>query len=100
MHWLSYCTSSIGTYGQRQSIILIQPPSVHRRAAASAFQECVGRLGNFPHGIDILGVANYFSVGNINSAYLMVRLTHNLLVPVVRLAVCTCSMLDFLKALS
>lgn len=37
-----------------------------RRAAASAFQECVGRLGTFPHGIDILAVADYFSVGNIN----------------------------------
>jgi hypothetical protein len=43
-----------------------------RRAAASAFQECVGRLGNFPHGMDILGVANYYSVGNIHCAYLHV----------------------------
>lgn len=32
-------------------------------------QECVGRLGNFPHGIEILTVADYMSVGNINAAY-------------------------------
>jgi len=35
------------------------------RAAAAAFQEAVGRLGNFPHGIELLTVADYFSVGNI-----------------------------------
>uniref|UniRef100_A0A7S3QWP0 Tubulin-specific chaperone D n=1 Tax=Dunaliella tertiolecta TaxID=3047 RepID=A0A7S3QWP0_DUNTE len=40
-----------------------------RRAAAAAFQESVGRLGNFPHGIDLLTVADYFSVGNIAQAY-------------------------------
>lgn len=33
-----------------------------RRAAAAAFQECVGRLGAFPHGIDILTEADYFTV--------------------------------------
>lgn len=33
-----------------------------RRAAAAAFQECVGRLGEFPHGIDILTIADYFTV--------------------------------------
>lgn len=37
-----------------------------RRAAAAAFQEAVGRLGNFPHGMDILHVADYFTVGNVN----------------------------------
>ncbi|KAF5833815.1 armadillo-type protein [Dunaliella salina] len=40
-----------------------------RRAAAAAFQEAVGRLGNFPHGIELLTVADYFSVGNIAQAY-------------------------------
>lgn len=43
-----------------------------RRAAASAFQECVGRLGSFPHGLEILAVADYYSVGNVSSAYLRV----------------------------
>jgi len=43
-----------------------------RRAAAAAFQECVGRLGSFPHGLEILSVADYYSVGNMASAYLRV----------------------------
>ena len=33
-----------------------------RRAAAAAFQECVGRLGTFPHGIDIIQMADYFTL--------------------------------------
>lgn len=41
-----------------------------RRAASAAFQECVGRLGDFPHGIEILTVADYFSVSLRTSAYL------------------------------
>lgn len=43
-----------------------------RRAAAAAFQECVGRLGSFPHGLEILAVADYYTVGNMASAYLRV----------------------------
>lgn len=41
-----------------------------RRAASAAFQESVGRLGNFPHGIDILTTADFFSVGLRTNAYL------------------------------
>lgn len=41
---------------------------IHFLMTAGA-QESVGRLGNFPHGIDILTVADYMSVGNINAAY-------------------------------
>jgi hypothetical protein len=40
-----------------------------RRAAAAAFQECVGRLGAFPHGIDILTAADYFTVSVRTAAY-------------------------------
>jgi tubulin-specific chaperone D len=41
-----------------------------RRAASAAFQESVGRLGNFPHGIDILTTADFYSVGMRSHAYL------------------------------
>ena len=41
-----------------------------RRAASAAFQENVGRQGTFPHGIDILTVADYFAVGSRPNAYL------------------------------
>lgn len=41
-----------------------------RRAASAAFQENVGRQGTFPHGIDILTVADYFSVGSRSNSYL------------------------------
>ncbi|KAI7897840.1 armadillo-type protein [Cokeromyces recurvatus] len=41
-----------------------------RRASSAAFQENVGRQGIFPHGIDIIQVADYFSLGNRNTAFL------------------------------
>ena len=43
-----------------------------RRAASAAFQEHVGRQGNFPHGIDILTEADYFTLGVRSNAYLKV----------------------------
>jgi len=43
-----------------------------RRAASAAFQENVGRQGTFPHGIDILTTADYFSVGQRSNAYLKI----------------------------
>uniref|UniRef100_A0A131YZ53 Tubulin-specific chaperone D n=1 Tax=Rhipicephalus appendiculatus TaxID=34631 RepID=A0A131YZ53_RHIAP len=45
-----------------------------RRAAAAAFQECVGRLGTFPHGIDIITVANYYSLALAQNCYLSLSL--------------------------
>eukprot|EP00742_Colponemidia_sp_Colp-10_P003876 GILJ01004127.1.p1 GENE.GILJ01004127.1~~GILJ01004127.1.p1 ORF type:complete len:1237 (-),score=209.83 GILJ01004127.1:67-3777(-) len=41
-----------------------------RRAASAAFQENVGRQGQFPHGIDILTAADYFTLGNRSNAFL------------------------------
>lgn len=43
-----------------------------RRAAAAAFQECAGRLGNVPHGIDVLTLADYFTLSTRTQAYLVV----------------------------
>ena len=47
-----------------------------RRAASAAFQECVGRQGadNFKHGIDVLQVADYFSLGNRADAFTSVAI--------------------------
>ncbi|KAF5732940.1 putative beta-tubulin cofactor d [Tripterygium wilfordii] len=43
-----------------------------RRAAAAAFQENVGRQGNYPHGIDIINTADYFSLSSRRNSYLHV----------------------------
>lgn len=43
-----------------------------RRAASAAFQESVGRLGNFPNGIDILTEADFYSVGLRTNSYLKI----------------------------
>ncbi|GAV78658.1 TFCD_C domain-containing protein [Cephalotus follicularis] len=43
-----------------------------RRAAAAAFQENVGRQGNYPHGIDIVNTADYFSLSSRVNSYLNV----------------------------
>ena len=45
-----------------------------RRAASAAFQECVGRLGAdaFPNGIEIVTIADYFSIGARPHAFCVV----------------------------
>ncbi|GET89052.1 tubulin folding cofactor D, putative [Leishmania tarentolae] len=43
-----------------------------RRAAAAAFQECVGRLGNFEHGIELVTAADFFSLASLRHAYTVV----------------------------
>ncbi len=44
-----------------------------RLAASAAFQENVGRVGTFPHGIDILTMADFVSVANRKNAFLNIR---------------------------
>ncbi|KAH7659511.1 Tubulin-specific chaperone D C-terminal protein [Dioscorea alata] len=46
-----------------------------RRAASAAFQENVGRQGSFPHGIDIVNTADYFSLASRTSSYLNVAVS-------------------------
>ncbi|XP_027363985.1 tubulin-folding cofactor D isoform X2 [Abrus precatorius] len=46
-----------------------------RRAAAAAFQENVGRQGNYPHGIDIVIAADYFSLSSRVNSYLHVAVS-------------------------
>ncbi|XP_049869882.1 tubulin-specific chaperone D [Pectinophora gossypiella] len=43
-----------------------------RRAASAAYQENVGRHGMFPHGIDVLTIADFQSVGPRNNAFMVV----------------------------
>ena len=45
-----------------------------RRAASAAFQENVGRQGNFPHGIEILTEADYFTLGMRTNCYLNISI--------------------------
>ena len=45
-----------------------------RRAASAAFQENVGRQGNFPHGIEILTEADYFTLGLRTNCYLNISI--------------------------
>ncbi|CCW65928.1 unnamed protein product [Phytomonas sp. Hart1] len=40
-----------------------------RRAAAAAFQECVGRLGSFPSGILLVTLMDFFSLASLKNAY-------------------------------
>lgn len=46
-----------------------------RRAASAAFQENVGRQGTFPHGIDIVNTADYFSLASRANSYLHVAVS-------------------------
>ncbi|CAH2063338.1 unnamed protein product [Thlaspi arvense] len=46
-----------------------------RRAAAAAFQENVGRQGNYPHGIDIVNIADYFTLSSRVNSYLQVAVS-------------------------
>lgn len=43
-----------------------------RRAASAAFQECVGRLGNFEHGIDLVTTVDFFALASLQNTYTIV----------------------------
>jgi hypothetical protein len=43
-----------------------------RRAASAAFQENVGRQGSFPFGIDIIKLADYFTLSSRKNAYVTI----------------------------
>ncbi|XP_055916706.1 tubulin-specific chaperone D [Eupeodes corollae] len=43
-----------------------------RRAASAAFQESVGRLGNFPYGIEISTTTDFYTVGLKQNSFLIV----------------------------
>lgn len=43
-----------------------------RKAASAAFQECVGRLGTFPHGIALVTLIDYITVSSNKNTYLQV----------------------------
>lgn len=45
-----------------------------RRAASAAFQENVGRQGCFPHGIEVVTAADFFSLGNRVAAFTSIAL--------------------------
>ena len=71
----AYSPADIASYAARVSSTLLSTACFDkeisvRRAAAAAFQECIGRLGNFPHGIDIVTKADYFSLSIRRRAYL------------------------------
>ncbi|PIA13890.1 ARM repeat-containing protein [Coemansia reversa NRRL 1564] len=53
------------------SVAVFDRESNVRRAASAAFQEHVGRQGTFPHGISVLQLADFFSVGIMRNAYVV-----------------------------
>ncbi|KAF8513769.1 TBCD protein [Gautieria morchelliformis] len=57
---------------QRLVAVSLYDREIHiRRAASAAFQENVGRLSVFPHGIDVIRKTDFFAVGNRKNAFLV-----------------------------
>ncbi|KAH9807429.1 armadillo-type protein [Melampsora americana] len=72
----AFTATDVGPWGERLAIELVLQSlfdrEVHiRRAGSAAFQENVGRLGIFPHGIQVLQLADFFTVGLRRSAFLI-----------------------------
>ncbi|KAJ1763182.1 hypothetical protein LPJ58_000119 [Coemansia sp. RSA 1591] len=53
------------------SVAVFDRESNVRRAASAAFQEHVGRQSAFPHGISVLQLADFFSVGIMRNAFVV-----------------------------
>ncbi|KAJ2783896.1 hypothetical protein H4R18_001452 [Coemansia javaensis] len=53
------------------SVAVFDRESSVRRAASAAFQEHVGRQSGFPHGISVLQLADFFSVGIMRNAFVV-----------------------------
>ncbi|KAJ1857280.1 hypothetical protein GGH12_002647 [Coemansia sp. RSA 1822] len=53
------------------SVAVFDRESNVRRAASAAFQEHVGRQSAFPHGIAVLQLADFFSVGIMRNAFVV-----------------------------
>ncbi|KAJ2678061.1 hypothetical protein GGI25_002704 [Coemansia spiralis] len=53
------------------SVAVFDRESNVRRAASAAYQEHVGRHSSFPHGISVLQLADFFSVGNMRNAFVV-----------------------------
>ncbi|KAJ2684222.1 hypothetical protein IWW39_005035 [Coemansia spiralis] len=53
------------------SVAVFDRESNVRRAASAAYQEHVGRHSAFPHGISVLQLADFFSVGNMRNAFVV-----------------------------
>ncbi|EDR13279.1 uncharacterized protein LACBIDRAFT_322818 [Laccaria bicolor S238N-H82] len=57
---------------KRLAAVALFDREVHiRRAASAAFQEHVGRMNLFPHGIDVLAKADFYAVSVRKNAYLV-----------------------------
>lgn len=72
----AFTANDVGPWGERLATELVLQSlfdrEVHiRRAGSAAFQENVGRLGVFPHGIQVLQLADFFTVGLRRSAFLI-----------------------------
>lgn len=71
----SLMQSHVSVLAQSLLTMAVFDREIHcRRAACAAFQENVGRQGNFAHGIEIVTTADYWSVGLMSNAYLKVSL--------------------------